>query len=119
MNNKIRNPEVKKIIASIEQIPTLPIVSQQIMKLLNDEDVAINEITEVIEKNPGRHALSGGCQGITEMAFPQARHCAGLLSPFTLARQKPLLRFNHYLYGQCNSQSHRLYQPGFRTSAGH
>ena len=52
MNNKIKNPEVKRIIASIEQIPTLPIVSQQIMKLLNDEDVAINEITEVIEKDP-------------------------------------------------------------------
>ncbi len=52
MDEKIKNPKVERIIATIEQIPTLPVISQQIMELLNNEDVAIKEIAVIIEKDP-------------------------------------------------------------------
>ena len=39
------------IMDTVEQIPTLPIVSQQIMGLLGDEDVAIKKLVNLIEKD--------------------------------------------------------------------
>jgi putative nucleotidyltransferase with HDIG domain len=42
---------VEEIVARIELIPTLPIVSQHIVRLLGEEDVPLKRVAEVIEKD--------------------------------------------------------------------
>ena len=42
---------IERLIETIDQIPTLPIVSQQIMLLLEDKNVSIKKLTELIEKD--------------------------------------------------------------------
>ena len=39
------------LIQKVDQIPTLPIVSNQIMGLLSDEDVSIKKVAGLIEKD--------------------------------------------------------------------
>jgi len=41
-----------ELVKRIDEIPTLPIVSQKIMNLLNDENMSVKEIASVIEKDP-------------------------------------------------------------------
>ncbi|MBN1106347.1 MAG: HDOD domain-containing protein [Deltaproteobacteria bacterium] len=43
--------KVEKIIARIEQIPTLPVVSQHIVRLLGEDDVPLKRVAEIIEKD--------------------------------------------------------------------
>lgn len=43
--------ELRKIIARIEEIPTLPVISQQVASLLHDEGVSLKKIAVVIEKD--------------------------------------------------------------------
>ncbi len=47
MNNK----DIERLIRKIEQIPTLPIVSQKIMLLLGDEEVSLSKVASLIEKD--------------------------------------------------------------------
>jgi putative nucleotidyltransferase with HDIG domain len=42
---------IERYVQKIEQIPTLPIVSKQIMDLLGDEDVSVKKVGELIEKD--------------------------------------------------------------------
>jgi putative nucleotidyltransferase with HDIG domain len=42
---------IEKFIQKIEQIPTLPIVSRQIMNLLGDEEVSVKKVAGLIEKD--------------------------------------------------------------------
>ncbi|MFZ5570438.1 MAG: HDOD domain-containing protein [Thermodesulfobacteriota bacterium] len=42
---------VEELVKRIDQIPTLPMVSSQIMRLLEDENVSINKLSELIEKD--------------------------------------------------------------------
>lgn len=42
---------IERLIETIDQIPTLPIVSRQIMFLLEDKDVSIKKIARLIEKD--------------------------------------------------------------------
>ena len=47
MNSK----NIDRLIKKIEQIPTLPIVSQKIMLLLGDEDVSLSKVASLIERD--------------------------------------------------------------------
>ena len=42
---------IESYVEKVEQIPTLPIVSQQIFPLLGDEDVSVKKVAELIEKD--------------------------------------------------------------------
>lgn len=42
---------VERILKKIEDIPTLPIISRQILNLLNDENIPLQKIANVIEKD--------------------------------------------------------------------
>lgn len=42
---------IERLIQTIEQIPTLPIVSQQVMLVLEDKNVSIKKISDLIEKD--------------------------------------------------------------------
>ena len=42
---------LEKIIKTVEHIPTLPIVSKQIMLLLGDENVSLKQVAELIERD--------------------------------------------------------------------
>lgn len=42
---------IERLIQAIEQIPTLPIVSQQVMLVLEDKNVSIKKLSELIEKD--------------------------------------------------------------------
>jgi len=44
-------PNIDQFIETIEQIPTLPIVSSHIMELLNDERITLSKIAGIIEKD--------------------------------------------------------------------
>ncbi|MCF8068782.1 MAG: HDOD domain-containing protein [Desulfobacterales bacterium] len=45
------NTNINNLIKKIDQIPTLPIVSKQIMDLLKDPDASLNKIVDLIEKD--------------------------------------------------------------------
>lgn len=44
--------KIDRIIQTIEQIPTLPVVSTQIQKLFRNENVTVKQIEDIIEKDP-------------------------------------------------------------------
>ncbi len=44
--------KVEKIVATIEQIPTLPIISDHIQTLFKDDDVSVKQLESIIEKDP-------------------------------------------------------------------
>jgi putative nucleotidyltransferase with HDIG domain len=44
-----RPNRIESYIQKIEQIPTLPVVSKQIMNLMSDEDVSVKKVAELIE----------------------------------------------------------------------
>ena len=43
--------QLEKVVTRIEQLPTLPIVSQKIMELMANDDTSFKDIVNVIEKN--------------------------------------------------------------------
>lgn len=48
----MRTEKIDRIVQKIDQIPTLPIISKKIMRLFDDENVSIKQISEIIEKDP-------------------------------------------------------------------
>ena len=44
--------KLEKIIKKIEQLPTLPVISQKILELLSDEKVSYKEIVKIVENDP-------------------------------------------------------------------
>ncbi|MCP4715341.1 MAG: HDOD domain-containing protein [Deltaproteobacteria bacterium] len=44
--------DVDRIVKKIDQIPTLPIISQQIQELFHQEEVSIKQLREIIEQDP-------------------------------------------------------------------
>jgi putative nucleotidyltransferase with HDIG domain len=43
--------DIDRFIKEIEQIPTIPVISHELMNLLSDENASIKKLTEVIEKD--------------------------------------------------------------------
>jgi HD-like signal output (HDOD) protein len=43
---------INRIVKKIEQIPTLPIISKQIQSLFKDDNVTIQQVTEIIQADP-------------------------------------------------------------------
>ncbi len=46
-----RKEVLNRLIREIEQLPTLPIVSQRIMQVIDDENVTFKEIVDIVEKD--------------------------------------------------------------------
>ncbi|RLB26741.1 MAG: hypothetical protein DRG71_01445 [Deltaproteobacteria bacterium] len=44
-------PDLNRLVQRIEQIPTLPIVSQKILLLLSDENVSLPKVASLIERD--------------------------------------------------------------------
>ncbi len=51
-NSATVEKKVDRIVQTIEQIPTLPIISEHIQTLLKDDDVSVKQLEEIIEKDP-------------------------------------------------------------------
>lgn len=47
-----RETKIDKIIQTIEHIPTLPVISTQILRLFRNENITLKQIEELIEKDP-------------------------------------------------------------------
>lgn len=44
--------QIDRIVQTVEQIPTLPIISKQIQELFSNQDVPIRKVGEIIERDP-------------------------------------------------------------------
>ncbi|MCX8043520.1 MAG: HDOD domain-containing protein [Desulfobacterota bacterium] len=47
-----RETKIDKIVQTIEQIPTLPVISTQILNLFRNENITIRQIQDLIERDP-------------------------------------------------------------------
>ena len=48
----MRSSAIEGIVQTIEQVPTLPIISSKIQRLLAEDDVTVKQIGQIIEKDP-------------------------------------------------------------------
>jgi len=44
--------KIDRIVRTIEQIPTLPVISTQILRLFRDENINLRQVEELVEKDP-------------------------------------------------------------------
>jgi len=108
--------EFRRKIESIKDLPTLPLVSQKLLKLLNDPDSSVLEVAQVIKTDPAlttkvlklvnsayyglRNPISTVSRAVTYLGYREVKNLIITVSVFKILKEAKTVLFDKVLLWQ-------------------